>query len=153
MKPLLSYPWPGNIRELENLIERAVLLSPESIIHHIPLPEKILGNFAIVSDPKQSRPSKRWRSSPSRLSFCAAKARSPGQAARPNSSNYPTARSSPRSESWASARKNISNNRAYAVDIRRFSEIRRDATACVRGSALIYSHPAFGTGFGNSPVQ
>jgi len=28
MDALVSYPWPGNIRELENLIERAVLLSP-----------------------------------------------------------------------------------------------------------------------------
>jgi formate hydrogenlyase transcriptional activator len=28
MDALVSYAWPGNIRELENLIERAVLLSP-----------------------------------------------------------------------------------------------------------------------------
>ena len=28
MDALVRYPWPGNIRELENLIERAVLLSP-----------------------------------------------------------------------------------------------------------------------------
>jgi formate hydrogenlyase transcriptional activator len=28
MEALASYPWPGNIRELENFIERAVLLSP-----------------------------------------------------------------------------------------------------------------------------
>jgi transcriptional regulator with GAF, ATPase, and Fis domain len=28
MKQLLSYPWPGNIRELQNVIERAVILSP-----------------------------------------------------------------------------------------------------------------------------
>ena len=28
MDALMNYPWPGNIRELENLIERAVLLSP-----------------------------------------------------------------------------------------------------------------------------
>jgi len=28
MKQLMSYPWPGNIRELQNVIERAVILSP-----------------------------------------------------------------------------------------------------------------------------
>src|SRR5262249_39204641 len=28
MDALVSYPWPGNIRELENVIERAVILSP-----------------------------------------------------------------------------------------------------------------------------
>lgn len=33
-----SYSWPGNIRELENLIERAVLLAKGSIIEDIALP-------------------------------------------------------------------------------------------------------------------
>jgi transcriptional regulator with GAF, ATPase, and Fis domain len=28
MRRLASYPWPGNIRELQNVIERAVILSP-----------------------------------------------------------------------------------------------------------------------------
>jgi formate hydrogenlyase transcriptional activator len=28
MQRLLAYPWPGNIRELQNVIERAVILSP-----------------------------------------------------------------------------------------------------------------------------
>jgi len=36
MSALLSYPWPGNIRELQNLIERAVILSTGPILN-VPL--------------------------------------------------------------------------------------------------------------------
>jgi formate hydrogenlyase transcriptional activator len=32
MDALTRYPWPGNIRELQNFIERAVILSPQSIL-------------------------------------------------------------------------------------------------------------------------
>jgi len=32
MDALVRYPWPGNIRELQNFIERAVILSPESTL-------------------------------------------------------------------------------------------------------------------------
>jgi formate hydrogenlyase transcriptional activator len=32
MDRLVEYPWPGNIRELQNVIERAVVLSPGSIL-------------------------------------------------------------------------------------------------------------------------
>ena len=38
MDALVSYAWPGNIRELENLIERAVLLSPSKDLR-VPLSE------------------------------------------------------------------------------------------------------------------
>jgi len=40
---LMKHSWPGNIRELEHVIERAVLLARDSMIRHIPLPghEKI----------------------------------------------------------------------------------------------------------------
>jgi formate hydrogenlyase transcriptional activator len=40
MKALADYSWPGNIRELENIIERAVILSPSSIL------QVDLGNLA-----------------------------------------------------------------------------------------------------------
>jgi len=37
MSALASYPWPGNIRELQNLIERAVILSNDGVLPN-PLP-------------------------------------------------------------------------------------------------------------------
>jgi formate hydrogenlyase transcriptional activator len=36
MEALVRYPWPGNIRELQNVIERAVILSPDSSLQ-VPL--------------------------------------------------------------------------------------------------------------------
>jgi len=33
MEALCSYDWPGNIRELQNLIERAVVLSEDGVLH------------------------------------------------------------------------------------------------------------------------
>jgi formate hydrogenlyase transcriptional activator len=36
MQALIDYAWPGNIRELQNVIERAVILSPGSILE-VPL--------------------------------------------------------------------------------------------------------------------
>lgn len=38
MKILAAWPWPGNIRELENLIERSVILSDGNALH-VPLSE------------------------------------------------------------------------------------------------------------------
>ncbi len=37
MESLLNYDWPGNIRELENIIERAVLLEKGNVISSFPL--------------------------------------------------------------------------------------------------------------------
>jgi len=38
MAELMSYEWPGNIRELENVIERCVLLAKGNWIEHVALP-------------------------------------------------------------------------------------------------------------------
>ncbi len=38
LQALMCYHWPGNIRELQNIIERAVVLSPDQIIHLEQLP-------------------------------------------------------------------------------------------------------------------
>jgi Nif-specific regulatory protein len=41
MDALVSYDYPGNIRELENIVERAVVLADEDIIHVSDLPDEI----------------------------------------------------------------------------------------------------------------
>ncbi|WP_321492200.1 sigma-54-dependent Fis family transcriptional regulator [uncultured Desulfobacter sp.] len=42
---LVSYAWPGNIRELENLIRYLMVTAPDEIIHPEDLPEHILKNI------------------------------------------------------------------------------------------------------------
>jgi two-component system response regulator AtoC len=41
MQLLLAYPWPGNIRELENLMERSVLFADEPVIRAHALPDAL----------------------------------------------------------------------------------------------------------------
>jgi two-component system, NtrC family, response regulator AtoC len=43
MKLLLAYPWPGNIRELENIIERAMILTEKDRIDADAIPEPVAG--------------------------------------------------------------------------------------------------------------
>jgi len=42
MRFLMDYPWPGNIRELENVIERSVYLSEDGFVWIKDLPDEML---------------------------------------------------------------------------------------------------------------
>jgi NtrC-family two-component system response regulator AlgB len=41
---LRQYAWPGNLRELRNVVERAVILADTNEIHLLDLPEKLFQN-------------------------------------------------------------------------------------------------------------
>lgn len=51
MKLLKNYYWPGNIRELKNVIERIVLLNGEQSIKASALPLEIQGQIKNIKDP------------------------------------------------------------------------------------------------------
>lgn len=46
MKILLAYSWPGNLRELKNIVKRSVLLSQGNIIEEIVLPVEMIAAVA-----------------------------------------------------------------------------------------------------------
>jgi len=46
MRSLENYDWPGNVRQLENVIERAVALATSNTIHPEQLPDTILRHAA-----------------------------------------------------------------------------------------------------------
>lgn len=43
---MTEYQWPGNVREIKNVIERAVVLTQDRIITQKDLPGNIAGNIA-----------------------------------------------------------------------------------------------------------
>jgi NtrC-family two-component system response regulator AlgB len=49
---LKTYKWPGNIRELENVIKRAIVLAKDKIIHPEHLPIEITGKLLEQSQKK-----------------------------------------------------------------------------------------------------
>ena len=48
MAAVMLYDWPGNIRELENAIERAIILCKEEMIHLQYLPDKLLSKINAI---------------------------------------------------------------------------------------------------------
>jgi len=48
---LRRYPWPGNARELQNVVERAVLLGKGSVIRPEDLPREVVGNQPLSPAP------------------------------------------------------------------------------------------------------
>jgi two-component system response regulator PilR (NtrC family) len=50
MRKLQAYPWPGNIRELENAIERAVALESGPVVEASSLPEYVLSGAPAVQN-------------------------------------------------------------------------------------------------------
>jgi two-component system NtrC family response regulator len=41
LQRLISYSWPGNVRQLENVIERLLVLSPDDLLTEENLPEEL----------------------------------------------------------------------------------------------------------------
>ncbi len=46
VKALIAYRWPGNVRQLENVLERMLVLAPSNIITELDLPEEL---YAVAS--------------------------------------------------------------------------------------------------------
>jgi len=56
MSALLNYPWPGNIRELENVVHRGVALTEGNSIELSDLPDKIVGVEPLSDSPPVTLP-------------------------------------------------------------------------------------------------
>jgi two-component system nitrogen regulation response regulator NtrX len=61
LKILLSYHWPGNIRELKNIIERMVILSDGKIIEKSIVPAEIEKNDSVRIVAKKNLPLREYR--------------------------------------------------------------------------------------------
>ncbi|MFB3789353.1 MAG: helix-turn-helix domain-containing protein [bacterium] len=58
MEILLNQDWPGNVRQLENAIEHALVLSQDGYIHLHNLPQELMkSSSSTIPDEKESSPS------------------------------------------------------------------------------------------------
>lgn len=53
---LRRYPWPGNVREPESILERALHQSGDNIIHVADLPETIRSGRLVIANSPQAEP-------------------------------------------------------------------------------------------------
>jgi len=60
MKRLMEYHWPGNIRQLQNVLERAIVLTNGRTIEEIDLPTEISSSQAEVKGISPTLPLRQW---------------------------------------------------------------------------------------------
>jgi transcriptional activator for dhaKLM operon len=53
---LCRYPWPGNVREMESALERAVAHSQDEVIRVVDLPDVVRSGRVITADSPQAEP-------------------------------------------------------------------------------------------------
>jgi transcriptional activator for dhaKLM operon len=56
MRILCRYPWPGNVREFEMVLERAVHLGQDNIIHLVDLPEQVRNGRVLTTPSPKTEP-------------------------------------------------------------------------------------------------
>ncbi|MGD8583786.1 MAG: dihydroxyacetone kinase operon transcriptional regulator DhaR [Chloroflexota bacterium] len=56
MAVLCRYPWPGNVREMESALERAVSQSQDGVVRVVNLPEVVRSGRVITTDSPQAEP-------------------------------------------------------------------------------------------------
>ena len=52
LKTLQEYPWPGNIREIEHIIERSVIMTEGTVLRMVDYLEPVRGAEAVDSPPR-----------------------------------------------------------------------------------------------------